>query len=82
MIGCARMWLSFTCVLSYISMYLSCINMPFPSFDVDDNFENVHWTVSNDFVADFVSAAPARATYQVAALPLGAKIEIECVAAL
>jgi 2-iminobutanoate/2-iminopropanoate deaminase len=32
--------------------------------------------------ADFSSPAPARATYQVAALPLDAKIEIECIAAL
>ncbi|XP_042485828.1 reactive Intermediate Deaminase A, chloroplastic-like [Macadamia integrifolia] len=30
----------------------------------------------------FPSPAPARATYQVAALPLNAKIEIECIAAL
>ncbi|XP_028796762.1 reactive Intermediate Deaminase A, chloroplastic [Neltuma alba] len=30
----------------------------------------------------FSSPAPARSTYQVAALPLGAKIEIECIAAL
>ena len=34
------------------------------------------------FVADFPSPAPARSTYQVAALPLDAKIEIECIAAL
>lgn len=33
-------------------------------------------------VSDFPSPAPARATYQVAALPLDAKIEIECIAAL
>ncbi|XP_043690868.1 reactive Intermediate Deaminase A, chloroplastic-like [Telopea speciosissima] len=30
----------------------------------------------------FPSPAPARATYQVAALPMNAKIEIECIAAL
>ncbi|CAM8986001.1 unnamed protein product [Rhodiola kirilowii] len=30
----------------------------------------------------FPGEAPARATYQVAALPLDAKIEIECIAAL
>ena len=34
------------------------------------------------YVADFPSPAPARSTYQVAALPLDAKIEIECIAAL
>lgn len=33
-------------------------------------------------VSDFPSPAPARATYQVAALPMDAKIEIECIAAL
>ena len=32
--------------------------------------------------ADFPSPAPARSTYQVAALPLSARIEIECIAAL
>jgi enamine deaminase RidA (YjgF/YER057c/UK114 family) len=32
--------------------------------------------------ADFPSPAPARSTYQVAALPLNARIEIECIAAL
>ncbi|KAJ4976392.1 hypothetical protein NE237_001498 [Protea cynaroides] len=30
----------------------------------------------------FASPAPARSTYQVAALPMNAKIEIECIAAL
>ncbi|KAI9114657.1 hypothetical protein K1719_014355 [Acacia pycnantha] len=39
-------------------------------------------TVNEIYGKYFVSAAPARATYQVAALPLGAKIEIECIAAL
>lgn len=73
--------MSFTCIIIYINIPI-LHKHAIPSFDVDDNFENFHWTVSNDFVADFVSAAPARATYQVAALPLGAKIEIECVAAL
>lgn len=34
------------------------------------------------YIADFTSPAPARSTYQVAALPLDAKIEIECIAAL
>ncbi|KAK6269652.1 hypothetical protein POUND7_006757 [Theobroma cacao] len=33
-------------------------------------------------IDDFPSPAPARSTYQVAALPLDAKIEIECIAAL
>lgn len=33
-------------------------------------------------IADFPSPAPARSTYQVAALPMDAKIEIECIAAL
>lgn len=33
-------------------------------------------------VADFPAPAPARSTYQVAALPLDARIEIECIAAL
>ncbi|GAY66278.1 hypothetical protein CUMW_247490 [Citrus unshiu] len=33
-------------------------------------------------VDDFPSPAPARATYQVAALPLDARVEIECIAAL
>ncbi|CAL5202191.1 unnamed protein product [Lathyrus oleraceus] len=37
----------------------------------------------NDIYAKyFPSPAPARATYQVAALPMDAKIEIECIAAL
>nr|CAB3504808.1 unnamed protein product [Digitaria exilis] len=30
----------------------------------------------------FPAPAPARSTYQVAALPLNARIEIECIAAL
>ncbi|KAK8638346.1 hypothetical protein V6N13_136777 [Hibiscus sabdariffa] len=34
------------------------------------------------FAIDFPSPAPARSTYQVAALPLDAKIEIECIATL
>lgn len=34
------------------------------------------------YLADFPAPAPARSTYQVAALPLDAKIEIECIAAL
>ncbi|RXH82871.1 hypothetical protein DVH24_003369 [Malus domestica] len=33
-------------------------------------------------VADFPSPTPARPTFQVAALPLDAKIEIECIAAV
>jgi len=33
-------------------------------------------------VSDFHSPSPARSTYQVAALPMDAKIEIECIAAL
>lgn len=33
-------------------------------------------------ISDFPSPAPARATYQVAALPLDARVEIECIAAL
>ncbi|RDX60813.1 Reactive Intermediate Deaminase A, chloroplastic, partial [Mucuna pruriens] len=37
---------------------------------------------SNGFVSDFPSPFPARSTYQVAALPLDAKIEIECIATL
>jgi len=32
--------------------------------------------------SDFPSPAPARSTYQVAALPMDAKIEVECIAAL
>ncbi|XP_028759157.1 reactive Intermediate Deaminase A, chloroplastic-like [Neltuma alba] len=38
--------------------------------------------VNEIYAKYFVSPAPARATYQVAALPLDAKIEIECIAAL
>lgn len=34
------------------------------------------------YAADFSAPAPARSTYQVAALPLNARIEIECIAAL
>jgi len=33
-------------------------------------------------VSDFSLPFPARSTYQVAALPLNAKIEIECIATL
>lgn len=32
--------------------------------------------------ADFSSPAPARSTFQVAALPMNARIEIECIAGL
>ncbi|KEH33829.1 putative 2-iminobutanoate/2-iminopropanoate deaminase [Medicago truncatula] len=38
--------------------------------------------VNEIYAKYFPSPAPARATYQVAALPLDAKIEIECIAAL
>ncbi|XP_054819184.1 reactive Intermediate Deaminase A, chloroplastic [Prosopis cineraria] len=38
--------------------------------------------VNEIYAKYFSSPAPARSTYQVAALPLGAKIEIECIAAL
>ncbi|KAI4308005.1 hypothetical protein L6164_031124 [Bauhinia variegata] len=38
--------------------------------------------VNEIYAKYFPSPAPARSTYQVAALPLGAKIEIECIAAL
>jgi hypothetical protein len=43
---------------------------------------NSHLPVVVWMFSDFPSPAPARATYQVAALPLDAKIEIECIAAL
>lgn len=32
--------------------------------------------------ADFPSPSPARSTYQAAALPLDARIEIDCIAVL
>lgn len=35
-----------------------------------------------DCVADFPAPFPARSTYQVAALPMDARIEIECIAEL
>lgn len=38
--------------------------------------------VNEIYAKYFSSPAPARSTYQVAALPLNAKIEIECIAAL
>ncbi|OIW04229.1 hypothetical protein TanjilG_00789 [Lupinus angustifolius] len=38
--------------------------------------------VNEIYAKYFPSPAPARATYQVAALPMDAKIEIECIAAL
>ncbi|XP_059443232.1 reactive Intermediate Deaminase A, chloroplastic [Corylus avellana] len=38
--------------------------------------------VNEIYAKYFSSPSPARATYQVAALPLDAKIEIECIAAL
>ncbi|KAM6564719.1 hypothetical protein CsatB_024717 [Cannabis sativa] len=38
--------------------------------------------VNEIYAKYFPSPAPARSTYQVAALPLNAKIEIECIAAL
>ncbi|KAJ7963823.1 reactive Intermediate Deaminase A, chloroplastic-like [Quillaja saponaria] len=38
--------------------------------------------VNEIYAKYFLSPAPARSTYQVAALPLDAKIEIECIAAL
>ena len=43
---------------------------------VNDRLIMVH------IVSDFPSPAPARSTYQVASLPMDAKIEIECIAAL
>ncbi|KAL9441589.1 hypothetical protein AB3S75_020146 [Citrus x aurantiifolia] len=39
-------------------------------------------TVNEIYAKYFPSPAPARATYQVAALPLDARVEIECIAAL
>ncbi|KAF5188131.1 Reactive intermediate imine deaminase a-like protein [Thalictrum thalictroides] len=38
--------------------------------------------VNEIYARYFSSPAPARSTYQVAALPLDAKIEIECIATL
>jgi len=38
--------------------------------------------VNEVYAKYFPSPAPARSTYQVAALPLNARIEIECIAAL
>ncbi|CAN4097184.1 unnamed protein product [Withania somnifera] len=38
--------------------------------------------VNEIYAKYFPSPAPARATYQVAALPMNAKIEVECIAAL
>uniref|UniRef100_A0A7N0V8K4 Translation initiation inhibitor n=1 Tax=Kalanchoe fedtschenkoi TaxID=63787 RepID=A0A7N0V8K4_KALFE len=38
--------------------------------------------VNEIYAKYFPGEAPARATYQVAALPLNAKIEIECIAAI
>ncbi|XP_019194338.1 PREDICTED: reactive Intermediate Deaminase A, chloroplastic-like isoform X4 [Ipomoea nil] len=38
--------------------------------------------VNEIYAKYFSSPAPARATYQVAALPMDAKIEVECIAAL
>ncbi|KAL4201443.1 hypothetical protein AMTRI_Chr02g216100 [Amborella trichopoda] len=37
---------------------------------------------SFSYVADFLAPYPARTCYQAAALPVGAKVEIECIAAL
>ncbi|KAL8144202.1 hypothetical protein V2J09_017234, partial [Rumex salicifolius] len=38
--------------------------------------------VNEIYAKYFPSTPPARSTYQVAALPLGAKVEIECIATL
>ncbi|KAI3972000.1 hypothetical protein MKX01_030201 [Papaver californicum] len=38
--------------------------------------------VNDVYAKHFPAPAPARSTYQVAALPLDAKVEIECIAAL
>jgi enamine deaminase RidA (YjgF/YER057c/UK114 family) len=49
------------------------------------HIDNICFPFSEDIfvlAADFPVPAPARSTYQVAALPLNARIEIECIAAL
>lgn len=58
------------------------VNVP-SSFEMH-NFKSWRETFFNVFssVADFPAPSPARSTYQVAALPLNAKIEIECIATL
>ncbi|KAH9651730.1 Reactive Intermediate Deaminase A [Citrus sinensis] len=62
----------------------------FVSDTIEDQTEQVNQladlkdfkTVNEIYAKYFPSPAPARATYQVAALPLDARVEIECIAAL
>ncbi|KAL7217953.1 hypothetical protein ACSBR2_011222 [Camellia fascicularis] len=59
------------------SKYSSVVKTTIMLADLND-FKNV-----NEIYAKYFPApAPARSTYQVAALPLNARIEIECIAAL
>ncbi|GMP52466.1 hypothetical protein CsSME_00018263 [Camellia sinensis var. sinensis] len=59
------------------SNYSSVVKTTIMLADLND-FKNV-----NEIYAKYFPApAPARSTYQVAALPLNARIEIECIAAL
>ncbi|RWW64925.1 hypothetical protein BHE74_00027804 [Ensete ventricosum] len=45
-----------------------------------EQFTLMNWSNYGDFPSP--APAPARSTYQVAALPMNARIEIECIAAL
>ncbi|CAL5390460.1 unnamed protein product [Camellia sinensis] len=58
------------------SNYSSVVKTTIMLADLND-FKNV-----NEIYAKYQKLLPARSTYQVAALPLNARIEIECIAAL
>lgn len=80
-------WLESAC----FTLVLFCLLASFDILGFDNQvlyvqtilaFFMIYSTSDTVCLADFPAPAPARSTYQVAALPLDAKIEIECIAAL
>ncbi|CAA6658207.1 unnamed protein product [Spirodela intermedia] len=64
--------------VGYSSVVKTTIMMSFVQASGSNDFKKV-----NEIYAKYFSSpAPARSTYQVAALPMDARIEIECIAAL
>nr|GEW16378.1 reactive intermediate deaminase A, chloroplastic [Tanacetum cinerariifolium] len=49
---------------------------------VNEIYDEYFLVVKIPCLANFLAPAPARLTYQVATLPLNARIEIDCIAAL
>lgn len=66
----------------FSSLNIFSLKSQLPIREIYRHYELAFQVIQMVFVADFPAPAPARSTYQVAALPLDARIEIECIAAL